>query len=217
MTSAKLLDELSGAVVLGDVKKTRKLTELLLNEGVPADNLLGVMLKAMHVVDDKYARKEYFVTDVAAAASAMKEAFKLLQPNLKVERAKMKGRIVIGSLKGNIQGLGKDIVAAALKSAGFEVVDLGVNVAPAAFVDSAVNEKADVIAVSISMGETVPFLKEINDTLRRRNLRNRIKIVIGGNAVSEKIREEYGVDAYAKDAWDCVKKVEALLVKIKGE
>lgn len=217
MTSAKLLDELSGAVVLGDVKKTRKLTELLLNEGVPADNLLEVMLKAMHVVDDKYARKEYFVTDVAAAASAMKEAFKLLQPNLKVERAKMKGRIVIGSLKGNIQGLGKDIVAAALKSAGFEVVDLGVNVAPAAFVDSAVNEKADVIAVSISMGETVPFLKEINDTLRRRNLRNRIKIVIGGNAVSEKIREEYGVDAYAKDAWDCVKKVEALLVKIKGE
>lgn len=217
MTSAKLLDELSGAVVLGDVKKTRKLTELLLNEGVPADNLLEVMLKAMHVVDDKYARKEYFVTDVAAAASAMKEAFKLLQPNLKVERAKMKGRIVIGSLKGNIQGLGKDIVAAALKSAGFEVVDLGVNVAPAAFVDSAVKEEADVIAVSISMGETVPFLKEINDTLRRRNLRNRIKIVIGGNAVSEKIREEYGVDAYAKDAWDCVKKVEALLVKIKGE
>lgn len=217
MTSAKLLDELSGAVVLGDVKKTRKLTELLLNEGVPADNILAVMLKAMHVVDDKYARKEYFVTDVAAAASAMKEAFKLLQPNLKVERAKMKGRIVIGSLKGNIQGLGKDIVAAALKSAGFEVVDLGVNVAPAAFVDSAVKEEADVIAVSISMGETVPFLKEINDTLRRRNLRNRIKIVIGGNAVSEKIREEYGVDAYAKDAWDCVKKVEALLVKIKGE
>lgn len=217
MTSAKLLDELSGAVVLGDVKKTRKLTELLLNEGVPADNLLEVMLKAMHVVDDKYARKEYFVTDVAAAASAMKEAFKLLQPNLKVERAKMKGRIVIGSLKGNIQGLGKDIVAAALKSAGFEVVDLGVNVAPAAFVDSAVKEEADVIAVSISMGETVPFLKEINDTLRRRNLRNRIKIVIGGNAVSEKIREEYGVDAYAKDAWDCVKKVGALLVKIKGE
>lgn len=216
MTSAKLLDELSGAVVLGDVKKTRKLTELLLNEGVPADNLLEVMLKAMHVVDDKYARKEYFVTDVAAAASAMKEAFKLLQPNLKVERAKMKGRIVIGSLKGNIQGLGKDIVAAALKSAGFKVVDLGVNVAPAAFVDSAVKEEADVIAVSISMGETVPFLKEINDTLRRRNLRNRIKIVIGGNAVSEKIREEYGVDAYAKDAWDCVKKVEALLVKIKG-
>jgi methanogenic corrinoid protein MtbC1 len=215
MTNTKLLDELSSAVVSGDVKKTRKLTELLLNEGVSADIVLGVMLKAMRVVDDKYTRKEYFVMDVAAAASAMKEAFKLLQPHLKVERAKMKAKIVIGSLKGNIQGLGKDIVATALKSAGFEVVDLGINVAPTTFVDATAKGKAQVIAVSVSMEETVPFLKELVGILERRNLRDRVKVVIGGNAVSEKTREEYGVDAYAKDALDCVKKVEALLAKAK--
>jgi len=213
MTNTKLFDELSSAVVSGDIKKTRKLTELLLNEGVPADSVLEITLKAMDVVDDKYTRREYFVTDVAAAASAMKEAFKLIQPHLKVERAKMKGKIVIGSLKGNIQGLGKDIVAAALKSAGFEVVDLGVNVAPTAFIDAAVKEKANIIAVSISMGETVLFLKEITDALQKRNLRDKIKIVIGGNAVSEETCEKYAVDAYAKDASDCVKKVEALLAK----
>lgn len=215
MTNTKLLDELSGAVVSGDVKKTRKLTELLLNEGVFADRILEALLKAMRVADDKYTRKEYFVMDVAASASAMKEAFKLLQPHLKVKQTKMKAKIVIGTLKGNIQGLGKDIVAATLKSAGFEVVDLGVNVSPSAFVDAAVKEKAEVIAVSISMEETVPFLKEITEVLQRRNLRDKIKIVIGGNVVSEKTREEYGVDAYAKDAWDCVKKVEALLAKGK--
>jgi 5-methyltetrahydrofolate--homocysteine methyltransferase len=213
MTNAKLLDELSGAVVSGDVKKTRKLTELLLNDGVLADRILEALLKAMRVVDDKYTRKEYFVMDVAAATLAMKEAFKLLRPHLKVKQTKMKAKIVIGTLKGNIQGLGKDVVAATLKSAGFEVVDLGMNVLPSAFADAAVKEKAEVIAVSISMEETVPFLKEITGVLQRRNLRDKIKIVIGGNAVSEKTREEYGVDAYAKDAWDCVKKVEALLAK----
>lgn len=217
MTNMKLLDELSGAIVSGEVKKTRKLTELLLIEGVPADRIMEALLKAKRVADDKYTRKEYFEMDVAAAASARKEAFKLLQPHLKMKQAQMKAKIVIGSLKGNIQGLGKDVVAAALKSAGFEVIDLGVNVAPSAFVDAAAKEKAQVIAISISMEETVPFLKEITDILQRRNLRDKMKIVIGGNAVSENTREEYGVDAYAKDASDCVKKVEVLLAKAEAK
>jgi 5-methyltetrahydrofolate--homocysteine methyltransferase len=217
MTNMKLLDELSGAIVSGEVKKTRKLTELLLIEGVPTDRIMEALLKAKRVADDKYTRKEYFEMDVVAAASARKEAFKLLQPHLKVEQAQMKAKVVIGSLKGNIQGLGKDVVAATLKSAGFEVVDLGVNVSPSAFVDAAAKERAHVIAISISMAETVPFLKELTDILQRRNLHDNMKIVIGGSAVSEKTREEYGVDAYAKDASDCVKKVEALLAKTKTE
>jgi 5-methyltetrahydrofolate--homocysteine methyltransferase len=127
----------------------------------------------------------------------------------------MKPKIVIGSLKGNIHGLGKDMVATALKSAGFEVVDLGVDVPPSVFVDAAVKEKARVIAVSISIEETTPFLKEIIDALKRRNLHDKIGIVIGGSAASEKTLEEYAVDAYAKDAWDCVKKVEALIAKTR--
>jgi dimethylamine corrinoid protein len=180
---------------------------------VSADTIMESMLKTMRVLDDKRTRKDYFAMDVAAATSAVTEGFKLLQSHLKVKVAKMKAKIVIGSLKGNVQGLGKDIVAAALKSAGFEVVDLGVDVPPSAFVDTAVRKKADVIAVSISTQKTIPFLKEIIEALRRRNLRDKLKIVIGGNAVSEKTREEYGIDAYAKDASDCVKKVDALLTK----
>jgi dimethylamine corrinoid protein len=159
------------------------------------------------------ARRKSTAIDVAATTSAVKEGFNLLRPPLKVKVAKMKAKIVIGSLRGNVQGLGKDIVATALKSAGFEVVDLGMDVPPSAFVDTAVREKADVIAVSISTQKTIPFLKEIIEALRRRNLRDNLKIVIGGNAVSEKTREECSVDAYAKDASDCVKKVDALLAK----
>ena len=128
----------------------------------------------------------------------------------------MKGKIVIGSLKGNIQNVGKDIVAAALKSTGFEVVDLGVNVSVAAFVDTVVKERAQVIAVSISSEETMPLLKELMITLQRRKLRGDIRVVIGGSAVSERTCDAYGVDAYAKNALDCVRKVEALLAEERG-
>jgi 5-methyltetrahydrofolate--homocysteine methyltransferase len=127
--------------------------------------------------------------------------------------AEATAKIVIGSLKDNIYGLGKDMVAAALESAGFEVIDLGVDVLPEEFVDAAEKRKANVIAISISDTETVPFLKKITEILRKRRLRDTVKVVIGGDAVSEKTRVDYGFDAYAKDAIDCVKKVQALLAE----
>jgi len=205
------LDDLFDAVVAGDVQKARKLAERAVNEGVSANEVLDKMMDAMRAVDAKYMRKEYFTVDVAAASTAMREAFKVLEPHLEVKPANMVGKVVIGSLKGNIQGLGKDIVAAALRSAGFQVVDLGVNVSPETFVSAAEREKAQVIAVSVSVNETVPFLKDVIDTLKRKKLSGKLKTVIGGRAVSERTCKQYGINAYAKDAWDCVKKVRDLL------
>lgn len=124
---------------------------------------------------------------------------------------KVVGKVVIGSLKGNSQGLGKDIVAATLRAAGFQVVDLGVDVSPERYVDAAVQEKAEIIAISISIGKTVSFLKNVVNHLKQRNLRNKVKIVVGGQAVSEQTCNEYRVDAYAKDAQDCVEKVKRLI------
>ncbi len=124
---------------------------------------------------------------------------------------KVVGKVIIGSLKGNTQGLGKDIVAATLRAAGFQVVDLGVDVSPERFVDAAVREKAKIIAISISVGETVLFLKDVVKRLKQRNLCDKVKIVIGGQAVSKQTCKEYGVDAYAKDAQDCVEKVKRLI------
>jgi len=198
-------------VVVGDVSKARKLAEQALNKGVSANVALEKMMDAMRTVDAKYMRRDFFTLDVAAASTAMREAFKVLEPYLEVKPVNMVGKVVIGSLKGNIQGLGKDIVAAALRSAGFQVVDLGVNVSPEMFVTTAQNEKAQVIAVSVSVDETVPFLKEIVNILDKKELRGRVKTVIGGRAVSEQTCKEYGIDAYARDAWDCVKKVKGLL------
>jgi len=205
------LNELSDAVVAGDVQKARKLAERVVTEGVSVTVAVDKMMEAMRVVDKKYERKEYFTVDVAAASTAMREAFKVLEPYLKVKPTSVEGKVVIGSLKGNIQGLGKDIVAAALRSAGFQVIDLGVNVSPENLVEAAAREKAQVVAVSVSVDETVQFLKDVVDILRKKGLGGKVKTVIGGRAVSEETRRKYGIDAYAKDAMDCVKKVRDLL------
>ena len=209
--SKALLDKLSDAIVAGNVHEARKFTERAVNEGLPAGRIFDRMMEAMRVVERRYKRKEYFTVDIAAASTAMREAFKVLEPHMKVKPANVAGKIVIGSLKGNIQGLGKDIVAGALRSAGFQVVDLGVNVAPEAFVESAIREKANVVAISVSVDETTTYLKDIVDNLRRRKMNHKVKTIIGGRAVNEQKRKQYGLDAYATDPWECVKKVRALL------
>ena len=120
-------------------------------------------------------------------------------------------KIIIGSLKGNMQTLGKDIVAEALRSAGFQVFDLGVNVAPEDFVEAAVRKQADVVAISISVDETLPLLGDVVSLLRKKKLSGSVKTVIGGRAVSEEKRRQYAIDAYATDAEDCVRQVRNLL------
>ncbi|MFB0567921.1 MAG: B12-binding domain-containing protein, partial [Candidatus Bathyarchaeia archaeon] len=166
----KLLQKLFEAVVAGNVQEAKKIAEKTLKGSLPANLTTEKLTEAMRKVDKLYEQKEYFLVDVAAAASAMREAFKILEPHLEAEPAKVKGKVVLGSLKGNVQGLGKDIVAATLKSAGFDVTDLGVNVEPEKFVDAAIQEKAQIIAVSVTIDETVPFLKDIINNLQRKGL-----------------------------------------------
>lgn len=110
-----------------------------------------------------------------------------------------------------MQTLGKDIVAETLRSAGFQVFDLGVNVAPEDFVETAVRKHADVVAISVSVDETVPFLGDVVSLLQKKKLKGKIKTVIGGRAVSEEKRRQYAIDAYAIDAEDCVKQVHRLM------
>jgi 5-methyltetrahydrofolate--homocysteine methyltransferase len=209
--SKKVLEELENAVVVGNVEKAKKIAEQTIERKIPTSTTMDTLMKAMKIVDGRYERKEYFVIDVASSASAMREAFKMLEPYLEVEPTMVRGIVIIGSLKGNIQGLGKDIVAATLQSAGLKVVNLGVDVAPQDFVKAAAREKAQIIAVSVSMEETIPYLKDVIDTLKRERLRDKIRVVIGGNAVSEKTCRDYGLDAYAVDAQDGLQKVKALL------
>lgn len=211
--TAKVLEELKDAVVAGNVKKARKLAAQSLQRKIPSGTTLDTLTKAMKTVDERYNRKEYFVTEVAQSAAAMREALKVLQPYFDVDPAVTKASIVIGSLKGNVQGLGKDIVAASLQAAGFRIVDVGVDVDPATLAKTAIREKAQIIAVSISMKDTIPYLEDLVGILERAGLRARIKVLIGGNAVSDQTCKEQRVDAYAADAQDALVKVETLLAR----
>lgn len=207
----KILGELRDAVVDGNPKRAKTIAAQIVDEGGSIKTAMDTLMKAMKTVDELYTKKEYFLIDVASSASAMREAFRVFAPHLEVERTMVKGRIVIGSLKGNIQGLGKDIVAATLQSAGFQVVNLGVDRTPEEFVDAAVREEAQIIAISVSMEETIPHLKEVIDILEKRKLRTKVKVIIGGNAVSKQTADDYELDGYAKDGQDTVKKIKALL------
>lgn len=207
----RIIEELKDAVVVGNVKKAKRIAEQIVKLDIPVNAGVNMLMKAMKIVDQRYERKEYFVVDVASSASAMKEAFKVFEPYIEVEPTLVKGKIIIGSLKGNVQGLGKDIVAATLQSAGFRVINLGVDISPEEFVKAAIREEAQIIAISITMEETIPYLKDVKTILEQEKLENKIRVVIGGNAVSNDVSEEYELDAYAVDAQECVKKVKALL------
>lgn len=207
----RILKALKDAVIVGNMKKAKKLSEQVINARIPVDIGVNTLMKAMTIVDQRYERREYFIIDVASSASAMREAFKVFEPYIKVKPTLAKGKIVIGSLMGNVQSLGKDIVAATLQSAGFHVINLGINISPEKFVDAAIQEEAQIIAVSISMEETIPYLRDLKNLLNQKIRENEIKVVIGGNAVSERTRIKYGLDAYAVDAQECVNKIEILL------
>jgi len=207
----QLFEDLRNAVVIGDVRRARKIAEQVVNRGLNADAAMEKLMEAMEIVDKRYERKDYFTTDVAAAASAMREAFRVLEPYLQVKPKWIKAKVVIGAL-GETQGIGKDVVTSMLRAAGFTVIDLKANVEPKTFVESALQEKAQIIAISVFKEEYLPYLRNLIDMLEENKLREKIKVVVGGSAVSEQACKEYGVDAYAKNAWDCVKKVRQLIV-----
>jgi len=142
LTKKPLLERLRDAVVNGDLRKARRIAEqIVIKYPASAKEALQKMMEAMEIVDRKYELKQCSVADVIAAASTMREAFKIFEPHLEVAKVQVKGRIVIGSLKGNTQGLGKDIVAATLRAAGFQVHDLGIDVAPEKFVEAAIHSR----------------------------------------------------------------------------
>ena len=210
-SKASILDELYQAILKGDHEKARKQAYAIIEKRVSSNQALEKMKRALVDADAKFMRKECLSADVAASFNAMQAAFKVIEPHLEVEPKGFRGNIIIGTLKGNLQGLGKDIVAAALRSAGFQVTDLGLDVPPESFVKAVEKEKAHVIAVSVSVVETLPFLEDLVDLLKKRKLRDQVKLIIGGRAVSNATAKKYGIDAYVQDEWECVKKVRELL------
>jgi corrinoid protein of di/trimethylamine methyltransferase len=216
--NSSILERLKTAVINGDEQSAIAISGEALNSGVDVSTLVNKGLnEAMNEVGMKFARLEIFLTQMMMAANAMKAAFKVLQPVIEKNKlqAAHAGRVVIGTVKGDIHDIGKTIVATLLESAGFEVFDLGVDVPSMSFIDKAIETKADIIASSALLTTTTEYQKEIIDLLKELGLRDKFKVMVGGGPVTPELAKEIGADGYGQDPWEAVKVAKELVAQTK--
>ena len=206
-----ILKEIYQAVVEGKVEDVVAGVEQSLNSGVTVDDILNSgLISAMDLVGEKFGEGDIFIPQVLWSAKAMQAGMELLKPHLMATNQRGAGKVVIGTAKGDIHDIGKNLVAIMLEGAGFQVIDMGVDVEPARFVDKAAEEKADVIAISALLTTTMQSMGVVVSLIRERNLSS-LKVIIGGAPVDMAFCREIGAHAYGVDALDGVKKVRELL------
>lgn len=216
MPSESLYQRLSQAIIAGDKKGLLAVVEEALKEGVaPADIIEKGMSPGMREVGERFARYEIYLPEMMMAAEAWEGAMKVLEPKLLEAGGEQKkvGRVVLGTVKGDIHSIGKNIVGAMLKMSGFEVYDLGVDVAASTFVTKAEEVEADIIAASALMSTTIPQQRSIIEHLEARGVRQRYHVLVGGGSTTQEWAESIGADGYGRTAGDAV----ALALKAVGK
>ncbi len=205
------LQALAQAIINGKAPDAKALTESALAEGVsPAEVLNNGLVAGMNVVGEKFKNNEFYVPEVLIAARAMKNAMEVLRPQLAASGVEPKGKVAIGTVRGDLHDIGKNLVAMMLEGAGFEIIDLNVDVKPEQFVEAA-KSGADVIAMSALLTTTMPAMKDTIEALKSEGERDKVKIMIGGAPVTQNYCDEIGADGYAPDAASAVDKAKELL------
>jgi 5-methyltetrahydrofolate--homocysteine methyltransferase len=200
------------AILNGDAKKAHAVTEAALAAGaVPMDLITGTMVPAMDEVGRLFETEEYFVPELLLAGRAMKSAMELLRPLMATSGEKLATRVVIGTVKGDMHDIGKNLVASMLEGSGFEVFDLGADVAPDKFVAAVEEHKPQVVCLSALLTVTMPAMKTTIDVLEAAGLRKRIKVLIGGAPVTGQYAKEIGADGYSESASGAVSLVRQIV------
>jgi 5-methyltetrahydrofolate--homocysteine methyltransferase len=195
------LKELYDAVVSGNAKATQALTQQALADGVDPLKLVNEhMVPAMDEVGRRFEANEYFVPELLISARAMKAALELIRPLLIARGDKPVGRVAIGTVKGDLHDIGKNLVASLLEGGGFEVIDLGVNVTPEKFIATVNEKQANIIAMSALLTTTMPSMKTTIDALKQAGVRGKVKVLIGGAPITQKYADEIGADGYSENA-----------------
>jgi 5-methyltetrahydrofolate--homocysteine methyltransferase len=208
----EILGRIAEALQQGDDQQVGRLAAEALAAGLPAGDVLQQGLVAgMNVVGEQFRQREIFLPDVLLSARAMYAGLDVLKPHLASEGVASRGKVVIGTVKGDLHDIGKNLVGIMLKGAGFEVIDLGHDVAPEAFVDAAVREDAPLIGMSALLTTTMTRMRDVVALLRERGLAGKVRTIVGGAPVSADFAREIGADDYACDAAAAVDRVVALL------
>ncbi|HIR92873.1 MAG TPA: corrinoid protein [Candidatus Egerieimonas intestinavium] len=199
-----IIQEISTFLQKGRAKNVKTLVQQALDEGVnPKEILNDGLLAGMMVVGEKFKNNQVFVPEVLVAARAMSAGIAILEPKLVEVGNEPLGKAVIGTVKGDLHDIGKNLVIMMLKGAGFEIHDIGVDVEASAFIDKAEEIGADIIGMSALLTTTMPNMQEVMDVLNERGLRDKYIVMIGGAPVNESFAEQIGADYYTPDAATC--------------
>ncbi|NWF53912.1 MAG: corrinoid protein [Syntrophaceae bacterium] len=199
-------------VLEGDHASIQEHIRSLLAKGIQAEEVLKRgMLSAMEVINERFKSGEAFIPEVLLSARAMNEALKVLQPHLAGAEGGEKGKILIGTVKGDLHDIGKNLVITMLKGVGFETVDLGIDVPAADFIKAVEEHKPRILGLSALLTTTMPQMKAVIDGLKQKGIRDRVKVMVGGAPVNEKFARDIGADGYAPDGAEAVNLARKLL------
>jgi len=208
----KELQDLAQSVEQGQVQKVSGLTQQLLDSGVSPKIILNDgLIAGMTVVGEKMRSGEMYLPEVLQSASAMHGSLKILKPHLVREGTQSRGKIMVGTVKGDMHDIGKNLVSIMLQGAGFDIVDLGLNVPPQKFVEAITAHQPAILGLSAMLTTTMLNMKTTIEAINAAGLRSTVKVIIGGAPVSQKFADEIGADGYARDAVLAVDKVKQLL------
>jgi 5-methyltetrahydrofolate--homocysteine methyltransferase len=210
----EVLEELSQALINGNAPKTKQLTQQALDAGLPPAKVLNEgLIVGMNEVGRRFKNNEFYVPEVLIAARAMHAAMDVLKPLLAASDVEPSGTVVIGTVKGDLHDIGKNLVAMMLEGAGFEVIDMGVDVSPEKFLAAVKERKPDIIGLSALLTTTMPSMKTTIEALKEAGMRDQVKVMIGGAPVTQRYADEIGADGYAPDAASAVDTARKLIGK----
>ena len=208
------MDKLKRAVTEGEDDVARALTQQALQEGAqPLQVVSAGIVPGIEEAGRLWKANKYFLPDVIMAAEAFNAAMAVVEPLLTGPQAQKTGRFLIGTVAGDMHNLGKSIVVAMLRGAGFEVIDLGVDVPNQAFLDKVAELKPDVLGLGCYMSTTMLEMRDVIQALKAKGLRDKVKVMVGGVPVSQAFADEVGADAWGADALDAIAKARKLLGK----
>jgi len=206
------LKEIADNLIKGKAPEVKELVQRAIDEGEDVEKVLNEGLVAgMNVVGVKFKANEFYVPEVLIAARAMKAGMGILRPILAEKNIKGVGTVVLGTARGDLHDIGKNLVAMMLEGAGFEIIDLGVDVSPEKFIETAKEKKADLIGLSALLTTTMPSMKDVVKAVGESSLKDKVKVMIGGAPLTQSYADEIGADGYAPDAASAVDEAKQLL------
>ena len=210
------LQAIAENIIKGQAPKVGELVTQALDEGIPVRDILHEgLIAGMNVVGNKFKNNEFYVPEVLIAARAMKQGMALIQPRLVSEKIEPLGKVSIGTVKGDLHDIGKNLVAMMLEGAGFQIIDLGIDVSPEKFIESVKEQGAQIICMSALLTTTMPSMQTTVEAIQEAGLGDSVRVMIGGAPVTQAYADQIGANGYAPDAASASDKARELVEEVK--